>query len=578
MSRSRRQQRMRRGQQTMHDGNGSEAAARLTEQERAVGSTETQPIVIHQPELHGTADTETALPAYAPGGGGAGPRAAEGAAEPLDAEVPVVHEPAARELVAVPDVGPAGGAVVAAPDQPVPAAVPRAHSIDALRGLFLILMTLGFTIQVGMFPEWMYHRQQDAEVAGISWRDLAYAAFVFTMAAALPITLSRRIDRGALELGIVGAALRRGFLLFVFALMIGHSNTYFIGYTQTGRAIAVIGFLIMFALFTRRRSDWNETRFRLLNTTAWVAAIAFLALSPLLYDSTFSPARRDQVIAELAFVAVIGAVLWYFTRANVTARLAALAGAVALYLGAHSDGWIAGVWWSSPFPWLVQPSQLALLCVIVPGTIAGDHVLRWMRASQSDEPDVKGWSGGRIALLSALAFVLTPIVVIGLYHRWVLETTQLSAALCAAGLLLVHRATYPGEGMLKSLFTWAAVWLLLGLVLDPFEGGIRKVPETLSYLFTVTGLTTMLLVSMAGVVDLMKKPHWVRPLIDVGHNPMLTYILFTVFLNSIFELIPALRPVLRDSPGASILRSILTVVLVVLIVRAFTRARIYWRT
>ena len=571
-SRSRKRRGQRSKQRAHNSATGNGRVERVEVQPAAAAPIEEpQPIVVHQAELHGDLGSPDVAPAAAP----------------------IIHEPSAQQVLhgaAAREHTDNDHHIVSAAAAPPPVAAPpasaqeRAYSIDALRGLFLILMTLGFTIQAGMFPEWMYHRQTPpgadpfVDIPGIAWRDLAYAAFLFTMAAALPITLSRRIEKGELELGIMGSVVRRGFMLMVFALMIGHANTYFIGYTNTGRAIAVLGFVLMFALFVRRRSDWNEQRFNVMRKLAWVAAIAFLALTPVLYNSTFDPARADGVIAAIAFAAVVGSVVWYLTRNNLNARLGVLAGAVALYLGARGDGWLNSIWWSSPFPWLAKPSSLTLLCIVIPGTIAGDQVLRWMRAPHPDEPDVKGWSSGRVLLISALAAVLTPIAVVGLYNRWVLGTTQLTAGLCLAGLLLVHRATYPGERMLKSLFTWAAAWLMLGLLIEPFEGGIKKVPETLSYFFTVTGLTTMLLVTFAGVVDVMKKAGWARPFIDVGHNPMLCYILFTVFLNSIFEMIPALRPVLRGSPGASLLRSVLTVVLVVLIVRAFSRARIYWRT
>jgi predicted acyltransferase len=481
----------------------------------------------------------------------------------------------------VPDVGPSRPDPVAPPGSDLSTSTRRAYSLDALRGLFLILMTLGFTIQVGIFPEWMYHRQfpppgDFVPIAGIAWRDLAYGAFLFTMAAALPITLSRRIEKGETEFGIFFAALRRGALLFLFALLIGHSNTYFIGYTQEARVLAVIGFVIMFALFTRRRSDWSEKRFRIVNIGAWIAAIAFLALSPLVYDDTFSPERRDDVIAALAFAAVVGSIVWYATRNNMLARLGVLAAAAALHLGAQNEGWVDGWWWSSPAPWLVRPSYLVLLTVVIPGTVAGDLIVRWMR--DTDNTVRKAWSNTRLVSLALLAVAFTPLAVIGLYNRWVFETTQITAALVIAGAFLVHAPRNSGERLLRGLFVWAAAWLLIGLLLDPAEGGITKVPDRLSYYFTISGLTMMLLVSLTAVVDLLGRVRAARPLIEVGQNPMLMYILFTVFLNSIFELIAPLRGVLRSSPGESILRSIVTLVVVVLLVQLATRRRIFWRT
>jgi predicted acyltransferase len=486
-------------------------------------------------------------------------------------------------LPAAPTVAPAAPvepATVAETTTTAPATT-RASSLDALRGLFLVVMTLGFTIHGRYFPDWMYHRQfpppgDFVAIAGLTWRDLAYAAFLFTMAAALPITLSRRIDRGETEVSIFVAILRRFALLFLFALLIGHANTYFIGYTQEARGIALLGFAIMFIAFTRRPPAWSATRFRILNRAGWVAAVVFLLLSPYAYASTFSPERRDDIIAGLAFAALSGSVVWYLTRNNLNARLAILAAAVALHLGARSEGWIQDWWWSSPAPWLMRPSSLSLLAVVIPGTIAGDLLLRWMR-SGAPRREIS-WSQFRLGALSLLCIATVPLAVAGLYNRWTLLTTQLVAAICIGGALLTLKPQSESEKLVRQLFIWGSLWLLLGLFLEPAEGGIRKVPETLSYLFTVTGLTTMILVALAIVVDIMGRRGWSRPLIEVGQNPMLAYVLYTVFLNSLLELIPPLRGILRASPGEAMLRSVIMVVLVVVIVQAFTRRKVFWRT
>lgn len=459
----------------------------------------------------------------------------------------------------------------------------RAFSLDALRGLFLLSMTFGFTIMSEDLPAWMYHRQFDrhdqlVNVYGISWRDLAYASFLFTMAAALPLTLTRRMDNGEPEIGIVMAAFRRAFLLIVFAMLVASSNTYFLGYTDSARLLALLGFGVMWLVFTRRRKDWSPRRYKILNRAGWVAVILFLALSPLAYGKTFSLTRTDDIIMGLAVAAFFGSLIWYFTRNHLEWRLAILAGVVAMYLGARQDGWLQQFWYASPFPWLFTPSQLSLLCVVIPGTIAGDHLLKWMRSGEQAHSVPRIWAGGRILLLSALCIAITPIITAGLYNRWVEETTLVTAALVIAGFFLVRSPRTAGEQLLRNLFVWAALWLMLGLFLEPAEGGIRKVPETLSYFFTVTGSTAMLLVAMAAIIDLLDKRRFVHALIDLGHNPLLTYVLFTVFLNSLFELIPPLRTVLEGSPGESILRSIISTVVVVIIVRFFTRRRIFWRT
>jgi predicted acyltransferase len=516
------------------------------------------------------------------------------AADPASVDAGVAPPTKSESSVAAPP--PSAGSVQSpAPPELTTGRTKRAFSLDALRGLFLLAMTVGFTIRGDFFPLWMYHRQFPppdyslVPVAGLGWRDITYVAFLFTMAAALPLTVSRLIDRGESEIGVILKAIRRYGLLLVFALLIGHSNTFFTGYTQTTRAIAILGFFTMALVFTRRREDWNPAVFRTLNVTGWVLAIAFLALSPFAYDSTFSFTRIDDVIAGLAFAALAGSVIWYFTRDNLTARLAVLGAAVALYLGARDAGWVQQWWYRSPIPWALSPSRLSLLCVVIPGTIAGDAILRWSRVRETSAPEADSaagsaeatpaeWGRPRLIGLALLAASFAPVVLIGLYNRASLPTMQLTAGMLAGGLFLTWRPATPTARVLRSLFMWGAVWLLIGLFMEPFEGGIRKVPETLSYLFTATGLTVMLLVALTAVVDGMGGRKAVSPLIDIGHNPMLAYVLFTVLINSVLEMIEPMRGVLRGSPGEALLRTSIETLAVVLIVMFVTRRRIFWRT
>jgi predicted acyltransferase len=524
----------------------------------SAGGSDQDPIVIH-PELNGDiAEWQPTAPTRVP------PAAWRGIPE----DVPQ----------------PGAGQSPPPPELASPVSSRRAFSLDALRGFFLLTMTAGFTIGTARYyPEWMFHRQfpwdatKPLDVAGISWRDLAYVSFLFTMAAALPLTMSRRIDKGELEVGIIGAAVKRWGLLLFYALLIGHSNTFFTGYTQTARVLSIVGFVLMAMVFTRRRADWDEKKYKIVNRVGWALAIVFLLLSPALYDKTFSFNRNDDVIVGLAFASLVGILTWYFTRENLTARLAILVAAVALYLGAKGDGWVAGWWWDSPLPWLFAPQRFSLLAVVIPGTIMGDIVLRWMRAPEEPE-GAASWTNLRLGSLTVLTLAFTPLVTVGMYNRWVGLTTLLCAAMIIGGAFMTWAPVTATEKMLRSLFIWASAWLMIGLFLEPFENGIRKVPDTLSYFFTVTGTTSMLLIGLTALVDGLRRRKWVSVLIDLGHNPLMLYVMYTILINAVLELIPPMRGVLRGSLGEAMVRSLLSVGLVVLIVRYMSRKRIYWRT
>jgi predicted acyltransferase len=464
----------------------------------------------------------------------------------------------------------------------------RALALDALRGLFLLLMSFGFSIADGVYPAWMYHGQEPppshalVEIAALTWRDLTYPAFLFTMAAALPITFGLRIARGAGAGAIAFAALRRWFLLFFYALIVAHSSGYWIHeYSWLSRSLSLAGFCLLMLIFTRPRADWSPRLWPLLRAVGWIAAVAFLALTPRLYGERFDPARHDEILAELAFTSLVGIAIWYATRADLPRRLALLVGVSALSLAALADdGWVAKLWWGSPEPWLVDFSHLKLLTVVIPGTIAGDLLVGWMRAPglRAPAPDpLPRWSAGRSCAIAALGASVAPVLVVGLYNRWVPATALAVFALCGIELALVREPGSDTERLVRDLCRWGALWLVLGVLLEPFEGGIKKVPGTLSYYFSTLGNAWMLLTALLAVAELQAVRRWLRPLAEIGQNPLVAYVIFTLFLEQILDLVPGMDEVLTSSSTELMLRSLLCVGAVALLVRELTRQRVFWR-
>ena len=138
----------------------------------------------------------------------------------------------------------------------------RELSIDALRGLAIIGMVLsGTIIQSKSIPSWMYHRQVGPpdfefhpEIAGITWVDLVFPFFLFTMGLALPFALNNLLNRDGISyISIVKKLLYRAFNLLVFAIMIPHLIPY--GLSEELATLrwlfAILGFGSLMLTFTK---------------------------------------------------------------------------------------------------------------------------------------------------------------------------------------------------------------------------------------------------------------------------------------------------------------------------------------
>jgi predicted acyltransferase len=209
--------------------------------------------------------------------------------------------------------------------EPEPRAVPvaevapqprgeRALGLDAFRGALLLAMTFAMTIPFGAFPTWMYHMQNPpptgdyAAIAGLTWRDMMFPGFLFTMSAAIPITNSLRLAKGMPYPAIIITAVKRTGLLMVFAWIIGHVNPYWTeDYTRRGNLIAIAGFLLCWPIFTRKLASWNDQKYRMVRRIGWIAVAAALFAGPLLYGKQFSLERRDGIIASLAICSLLAA-------------------------------------------------------------------------------------------------------------------------------------------------------------------------------------------------------------------------------------------------------------------------------
>ncbi|HEY0673233.1 MAG TPA: DUF5009 domain-containing protein [Longimicrobiales bacterium] len=459
----------------------------------------------------------------------------------------------------------------------------RALGLDALRGALLLAMTFAMTIPFGAFPTWMYHMQNPppdgafAAIAGITWRDLLFPGFLFTMSAAIPITNSLRLGKGMPYPAVVFTAIKRFALLMLFAYIIGHVNPYWTeDYTRRGNLMAIAGFLICWPLFTRKPANWNERTHGIVRMIGWLAVAALLFAGPLLYGARFSLERRDGIIASLAFCSLAATCIWLATRTRPQIRVAIIAAIAAAKLAATTPGWVQDFWAATPAAWLYESWYLELMIIVLAGTIAGDLLLQWMRPRAATEAALE-WSPLRLLSIAVVCMAFTPIVLVGLYNRRGDVTAGLAIAVAIAGAFLLLQPTSRRDRTLATLYAWATVWIGLGLLLEPFEGGIKKVPQTLSYLALTAGLSTAWLIAALIITDMVRHGRRLtRPLIEVGQNPLMAYIVFMLFLNHI-AYASGVGNLLTATWWQAVLRGLLFTLVAGAIVMAATRRRLFWR-
>ena len=161
----------------------------------------------------------------------------------------------------------------------------RAHSLDALRGYAIMTMILAATEAFGILPAWMYHAQEpppthvfNPHIYGITWVDLIFPFFLFSMGAAIPLSLGRQLEKGTGKLKLLKKTIIRWMKLTFFAIFVIHVYPYMLGYPAPwmNELVALAAFALMFLIFMRNPFHLSKWGNRTMNTLAYAAAVALL--------------------------------------------------------------------------------------------------------------------------------------------------------------------------------------------------------------------------------------------------------------------------------------------------------------
>jgi len=187
----------------------------------------------------------------------------------------------------------------------------RFYALDALRGLAILAMLLSSEMPFGAnsLPAWMYHAQvpppdhRFIPLPGITWVDLVFPFFLFSMGAAFSAwRWGRRLAAGVSQWAVAAGILKRGFLLGFFAFFVMAIRPYVLSDHPTPATwlLALCGFAILFPILARLPARWPRNLHWAIRATGWSAALFFLIFVRYPDGSGFRLARSDIIIVVLA--------------------------------------------------------------------------------------------------------------------------------------------------------------------------------------------------------------------------------------------------------------------------------------
>ena len=418
----------------------------------------------------------------------------------------------------------------------------RWGALDALRGLAIAGMLLSGLVPYRVLPAWMYHAQNPPplhafrpDLPGITWVDLVFPLFLFALGAALPLALGRIASGWDAARGV----LRRAAMLALFAIYARHISPHVVelGLPWHDALYALAGLALLFPLLARLPQGWPPAWRIAARCVGWGGAIVLMLLFRDSKGAGFSFMRSDIILMVLANVSLTGGLLWLATRERPSWRLGVLCFLLALRLCKDIPGWGQALWAWSPLPGIFSIPFQQYLFIVVPGMFAGE-IVRSHRFARPARP----------LALAACCLAILAVCLAGLHARQLGATVLLTLVFGAGAWALAGRG-----GMLDKLLRYGGFLLLLGLALDPYEGGIQKGVATLSYYFVGAGLGFLLLVALLcvgkdlGVVG------------GAGQNPLFAYTAVHTLLTPILVL-TGLGPLIGEwttQPALGVVRALI---------------------
>jgi len=460
----------------------------------------------------------------------------------------------------------------------------RNQNLDALRGFAILAMVLSGSIAFGILPAWMYHAQEPPPthafiptLPGISWVDLVFPFFLFSMGTAIPLALKNKEKEGAGFLTIFLIAGRRFLLLLFIALFTNHFKLSSLSKAPdwVDCILSMTAFILLFFELYKPVGDTNGFTWKILRYLAFGISAFLLAFLPFAEGKGFSFYHIDIILLILANMSFFGTLLWWLTRKQVWVRVLILLLLAALLVGAdEKESWNEWVVELTPVPWMYQFNYLKYLIIIVPGTMAGEWFLQYQQLV------IKKADRCWIVFVSLLSLLLIIINIALLFNRHTGYNLVVTLILLTGIGLCLKKFAKQENQLTVHFFTAGSALLLLGLFAESFQGGIKKDPATFSYFLVSSGLAFFLLLVLKGIQLFRPGKAIVNYLSLNGKNPMVAYVAGGLLLLPMLRLTGGIKFLqqMHQTPWPGFLAGLFFTGLVSLITVYFTKRKWFWKT
>ncbi|KAF2514774.1 DUF5009 domain-containing protein [Flavobacterium zhairuonense] len=468
----------------------------------------------------------------------------------------------------------------------------RALSIDALRGFAIIAMILSGQMILTYLPAWMAHAQVppnssfNPNIYGITWVDLVFPFFLFSMGAAFPFSLGSKLENGANKWTLSRDSFFRGLQLVFFAIFFEHMRPFVIGnpVDVISCLISLGSFVLMFFMFSTdtlpfiKASKNQKLNSSIIKLAAFAIGFALLLATNFQgkENQDFDLYYSDIILIVLANMAFLASVIYIFTFKKPTRRLLVLPFIMAVFLASTNDGWVKQLYNFTPFAWAYKFYYLKYFFIVIPGTLAGEYIKEWTVAQLNEvrENDNKAIVAGLISI---------SIIISNVYFLFVRElevNLVVTLGLLILNYFILKSNTSEFGVFWKKLFSAGAYCLVLGLFLEAYEGGIRKDTSTYSYYFVTSGLAFFAILFFSVICDYFKCIRATKFLVLTGQNPMIAYVSTSMVVMPILTILTVTNyfDTFNENAFTGFLRGFILTVLAVLITTFFSRKKIFWRT